>query len=43
MRFKEWSTKGIWQQLFESIHKEADKAEVMIDATIVRSHACSER
>lgn len=41
MRFKEWSNKGIWQQLFESMHTEADKEEVMIDATIVRSHACS--
>ena len=41
MRFKEWSTKGIWQKLFESMHIEADKKEVMIDATIVRSHACS--
>jgi transposase len=41
MRFKEWSDKGIWQQLFESMHTGADKQEVMIDATIVRAHACS--
>ncbi len=41
MRFKTWSNKGIWQQLFESMHTEANKEEVMIDATIVRSHACS--
>ncbi len=41
MRFKEWSDKDIWRQLFESMHTQADKEEVMIDATIVRSHACS--
>lgn len=41
MRFKEWSNKGIWQELFESMHREAEKEEVMIDSTIVRSHACS--
>lgn len=41
MRFKEWSDKGIWQQIFEFMHTQADKQEVMIDATIVRSHACS--
>ena len=40
MRFKEWSRKGIWQRLFESM-LEADDEAVMIDATIVRAHACS--
>lgn len=41
MRFKEWSDKGIWKQLFESMHVEADNEATMIDATIVRAHACS--
>lgn len=40
MRFKEWSNKGIWQQLFESMHTEADTEVVMIDTKIVRLHAC---
>lgn len=41
MRFKEWSDKGIWKQLFESMHIEADKEAAMIDATVIRAHACS--
>ena len=41
MRFKEWSDKGIWKQLFESMHIEADREATMIDATIIRAHACS--
>lgn len=41
MRFKEWSDKGIWQQLFESMQLEVDDEAVMIDTTIVRAHACS--
>ena len=39
-RFKSWSDRGIWSLLFERI-QEPDLEEVMIDATIVRSHACS--
>ncbi len=41
MRFKEWSDKGVWKQLFESMHIEADKEAAMIDTTIIRAHACS--
>jgi transposase len=41
MRFKEWSDKGVWKQIFESMHIEADKEVTMIDATIIRAHACS--
>jgi transposase len=41
MRFKEWSDKGVWEQLFKSMHIEADNEAAMIDATIVRAHACS--
>lgn len=40
-RFKEWSDKGIWLSLFDSIKNYPDKELYMIDATIVRSHACS--
>ncbi len=39
-RFKSWSDRGIWALLFEST-QDPDLEGVMIDATIVRSHACS--
>lgn len=40
-RFKNWSDKGIWRTIFERIQHEPDMEAVMIDATIVRAHACS--
>jgi transposase len=40
-RFKEWSHKGIWEALFEKIQHCPDYEFTMIDATIVRAHACS--
>jgi transposase len=40
-RFKRWTDKGIFQDLFESNHSNADMESVMIDATIIRAHACS--
>jgi transposase len=43
MRFKYWSKKGIWSHLFDSVIDEPDTGAVMIDATIVRAHACSAR
>lgn len=41
MRFKEWSDKGIWQELFHSMHDEKDNEAIMLDATIIRAHGCS--
>ena len=41
MRFKEWSNKGIWESLFNLTIDQPDMEAVMIDATIVRAHACS--
>lgn len=41
MRFKSWAGKDIWGKLFQSISAQPDLESVMIDATIVRSHACS--
>jgi transposase len=41
VHFKDWCNKGIWQILFESMHDEVDNESAMIDATIVRAHACS--
>jgi transposase len=40
-RFKRWSNNGIWEFLFLGVQKEPDLEAVMIDATIVRAHACS--
>lgn len=40
-RFMRWRDKGIWNNLFKKASEDADLTEVMIDGTIVRSHACS--
>jgi transposase len=39
-RFKRWSIKGIWERMM-AYFVDADLEYVMIDATIVRAHACS--
>ena len=41
MRFKSWSDKGIWAELFTQVQVDPDMEVTMIDATIVRAHACS--
>lgn len=41
MRFKSWSDKGIWSDLFTQVQIDPDMEATMIDATIVRAHACS--
>ncbi len=40
-RFKQWSNRGIWQKIFESLQIDPDMEYVMIDSTIIRAHACS--
>ncbi len=40
MRFKRWVDKGIWQGLMNAV-QDPDMQSIMIDATIVRAHACS--
>lgn len=39
-RFKRWSDAGIWERLMRHV-SDPDTETVMVDATIVRSHACS--
>lgn len=39
-RYKVWSDRGIWSDLMSSV-SEIDEQAVMIDATIVRAHACA--
>ena len=41
MRFKSWSDKGIWADLFLKAQVDPDMEVAMIDATIVRACACS--
>jgi transposase len=41
MRFQAWTKKNIWNDTLSYFHKDSDMQEVMIDATIVRAHACS--
>jgi len=38
-RFKQWSERNIWKQLFEKTKIDPDFEYVMIDSTIVRVHA----
>jgi transposase len=40
-RFKYWTKRGIWQQLFKYVQNDPDMEWVSIDSTIVRAHACS--
>ena len=39
-RFKRWAKAGIWESLMHHVAT-PDTQEVMVDATIVRAHACS--
>ena len=40
-RFLRWSQKGVWERLLEKLKIDPDLEAVMIDATIVRAHACA--
>jgi transposase len=40
-RFKSWSNRNIWQKIFEIGKIDPDMELTMIDATVVRAHACS--
>ncbi len=40
-RFKRWSDRGIWEQIFTLSQSDGDSEYVSIDSTIVRAHACS--
>src|SRR5665213_1383878 len=37
-RFSRWAARGIWQQVFEHLARDADNEYAMIDSTIVRAH-----
>jgi len=40
-RFNAWSKKNIWKKLLKFCIKDPDLEYIMIDATIVRAHACA--
>jgi transposase len=37
-RFSRWAERGVWQQVFNALTKDADNDYAMIDSTIVRAH-----
>ena len=40
-RFARWSEAGVFEKLFEHFSSDHDLEYLLIDSTIVRSHACS--
>ncbi len=40
-RFARWDDLGVWTRLFERVAADPDLQSVMIDATVVRAHACA--
>lgn len=38
-RFTRWATKGVWEQVFETLTRDRDSEYLMIDSSIVRAHA----
>ena len=40
-RFARWQKKGIWQALMDHFASDADLEWALIDATVVRAHACA--
>lgn len=40
-RFKLWSERNIWEQIFENVRIDPDFEYLMIDSSIIRAHACA--
>ena len=40
-RFARWDDLGVWEGLFDGVADDPDLQSVMIDATVVRAHACA--
>jgi len=40
-RFKLWSERNIWQQIFEDVRIDPDFEYLMIDSSVIRAHACA--
>ncbi len=40
-RFARWDDLGVWERLLAGVADEPDLQAVMIDATVIRAHACA--
>ena len=40
-RFARWGDLGVWERLFAAVADDPDLQAVMIDATVIRAHACA--
>jgi transposase len=40
-RFARWDDLGVWERLFTAVAGDPDLQAVMIDATVIRAHACA--
>lgn len=40
-RFARWEELGVWERLFAAVADDPDLQSVMLDATVVRAHACA--
>jgi transposase len=40
-RFARWDDLGVWGRLFERVADDPDLQAVLLDATVVRAHACA--
>ena len=40
-RFARWDDLGVWERLLAQVADDPDMQSVMIDATVVRAHACA--
>lgn len=40
-RFARWDDLGVWARLFDAVADDPDLQAVMVDATVVRAHACA--
>jgi len=40
-RFARWADLGVWARLFQAVADDPDLQSVMLDATVVRAHACA--
>ena len=40
-RFARWDDLGVWERVFAGVADDPDLQAVMVDATVVRAHACA--
>ncbi len=40
-RFARWADLGVWARLFAAVADDPDLQSVLIDATVIRAHACA--